>query len=838
MDDHKYIPGDGPIGAQLALVGESPSFDEMISGRSFTGPSGKELDRLCKEAGFNRGNCWVTNVVKEFVPPSPPGSKIPFFKRCQLAGIDYNKYIGELRIELESIKPNCIVALGATALYSLTGKTKLQQQRGSILQGMGAKVVATWHPVNFIRQESEIQGYWNRKVAILDLKRAWEQSKFHGLNLPTRHLYIARNTHQIIDFFERHRNDTRPALDIEAINCIPACIGIAFSPYEGMTVPLWNIPGKIEYIHEAEMAIVWKILAEQLYRDDIVGQNFGYDRDKIKRLGFIIKQLISDTMLKAFALNPELPKNLAFLTSVYTEEPYYKDEGMYEGSIEDLFIGCARDSCVTKEIDLKFDPELDEMNLRPFYENFLMKLSPLYNWIENNGLKTNQQIRETLIDKYVRWSEQLSYHLFKIAGVPVNVNSPKQVNIFLYEAMKIPHRIGTGEEVLTQILNNVKLNTNQRAAIELVLEKRRVDKTINNYLLSPTDFDGRTRTSYFLCLETGRSSTNQQEAPIRPYQSAVSYHSNKLKNNIAIGSAFQTMTKHGDIGADIRTQYEADEGEIFIQVDSSQAEARVVAKLANDEATLEMYDKYDAHAVTASWFFGGGESDYSKKVLGYECPERFAGKTLRHSGNLGASKRRASVELNTQARKYKILDPKTKMTYVISEKEADIALVIFHSKTPKIRAVFQKEVIDALQKTRQLIAPVPHGIDAPVGGTRIFFERWGDELFREAFAYLPQRTVSENTKAAALRVRNRAPWIRILIESHDSLLCSVPIPRVNEAAIILRTEMERPIDFSQCSLRRGILVIPSDIETGYNYKELSKYKWLVPELPVELIGER
>jgi uracil-DNA glycosylase family 4 len=828
-DNPQYVGGSGPLGAKLAIVGESPSWDELDTGKPFTGPSGKELDRLCKEAGFYRSNCWVTNVVKEFVIPNPPDKKIPFRKRCMMSGVDVDKYIDELRVELNQIKPNCILGLGATALWAATGKTKLQQYRGSIMYGLGSKFVGTWHPVNFIRAESEMQGYWNRKVSILDMKRAWEEAQSSELNLPTRHLYVARNSHQVLDFFNRYKGHARPAVDIEAIDCIPACIGFAFNQYEGMTVPLWNIPGKIEYIHNGEMPIVWQILAEQLWRDDIVGQNFGYDRDKIKRLGFIIKRLASDTMLKSFCINPELPKNLAFNTSIYTREPFYKDEGMYEGSIEDLFIGCARDSCVTKEIDLLMDGEIDEMNLRPFYENFIMQLSPLYSWIENNGLRTDMKVKEQLIEKYVTWAERLNYHLFKIAGVPINVNSPKQVNIFLYESLKIPHRIGTGEEVLTQILNNVKLSEIQRSAIELVLEKRRVDKTINNYLLSPTDFDGRTRTSYFLCLETGRSSTNQQEPPIRPAEQVISYHNGKLKS-VVMGSAFQTMTKHGDIGADIRTQYIADEGEVFIQVDSSQAEARVVAKLANDEATLRMYDECDAHALTASWFFGGSESDYSKKVLGYECNERFAGKTLRHSGNLGASKRRASIELNTQARKYKMLDKKTGLTFTISEKEADIALIIFHKKTPNIKNVFQKEVVDCLSKRRQLTAPVPYGIDAPKGGTRTFFERWGDELFREAFAYLPQRTVSENTKAAALRIRKRAPWIRILIESHDSLLCSVSIPRVNDAAIILRQEMERPIDFSKCSLPRGTLVIPADIETGYNYKELSKYRYLVPDI--------
>ena len=83
----------------------------------------------------------------------------------------------------------------------------------------------------------------------------------------------------------------------------------------------------------------------------MVGQNFNYDRDKIKRLGFRVKKSWADLMLKAFAIDPELPKNLAFNTSIYTKEPFYKDDGMYKGKIEDLLIGCASDACITCEVD-------------------------------------------------------------------------------------------------------------------------------------------------------------------------------------------------------------------------------------------------------------------------------------------------------------------------------------------------------------------------------------------------------------------------------------------------------------------------------------------------------
>src|SRR3990167_7273570 len=168
----------------------------------------------------------------------------------------------------------------------------------------------------------------------------------------------------------------------------------------------------------------------------------------------------------------------------------------------------------------------------------------------------------------------------------------------------------------------------------------------------------------------------------------------------------------------------------------------------------------------------------------------------------------------------------------------DMAMIVkaiktFHAKQPKIRGVFHEQIRKCIKKDRRLIAPSPYGIDC--GAPRIFYERYGEDLFRQGFSYIPQRTVSENTKGAALRVSGsmeygitgRASWIKIIVESHDALLVSVPINRRFEAANILREEFERPINFSKCSLPRGQLIIPCEIEEGYNYKDLSKFKWLV-----------
>jgi len=661
---------------------------------------------------------------------------------------------------------------------------------------------------------------------IFDFKRALTEAFSDEIDLPQRRLSVCRNSAQLADFLKRYENATRPALDIEALHCIPTCLGISFNPKEGLSVPLWNSRG-ISSIPDSDLVSIWILLADALARLEVIGHNFKYDQDKIRRLGFIIRKLVSDTMLKAFAINPELPKSLAFNTSIYTREPYYKDEGAdfdpSKQSIDDLFIYNARDACVTKEIDLAMDADLDDLGMRPYYDNFIVPLHELYLGIENEGFCVNYEKRDRLLEKYVKHSERLAYEMFMIVGDTVNVNSPKQVDKLLYETLGLPRRDTTGEEDLTALLlnktNGAKTET-ERRVIEIILEKRRVDKTIGNNLMALPDYDGKMRTTYFLCLETGRTSTGQQEPPIRPQVELRNFDGKKIKKNL--GTAFQTMTKHGDIGQDVRSMYEPEPGYVFIQADSAQAEARVVFLLANDEQALEDIDTHDYHALTASWFFGGSEDDYSKKKLGYESPIRFAGKTLRHAGHLGAGKRRAYTELNTQARKYKI-------DISITEPKAEQALKIFHLKQPKIQKVFHAEVIKSLEKNRRLIAPVPYGIDALHGGVRTFFERWGDELFRQAFSYIPQRAVSDSTKAAALRIRRQAPWIKIILEAHDALLCAVPIVRLNEAAPIIKRELERPIRFGNCSLPRRSLIIPCELETGYNYQDLSKFKWIPQE---------
>lgn len=819
----EYVKGHGNNSPKLVIVGESPSVGETAAFQSTK--HWRQFYELLRDAGIHPQEVWFTYVCKHFVPPNArSGRKIPFLVRAKQAQVDMDEQVSNLAIEINSLNPNCVLALGNTALWATTGKSGISDYRGSILPGLGGKVVSTYDPRGLnVWEPAEFIGYWNRHVMLFDIMRAHKQSFFSGINRPSRNLQICKTSGQLADFIERHKNYTRPANDIEARGSgLPFCNGFSFRPEEGICVPLWNKGETANSftIPDSEMVQMWLLMNHIYTHYEIVGQNFKYDEDKLVRIGFKPRKLVSDTMLKQFAINPELPVSLGFMTSIHTEEPFYKNEGMYEGSIEDLMIGCARDSCVTKEIDLSLEVELNALGMSKFYYNFLMELHSLYLGVENEGFYIDSAVREKLFHKYISWSERLAYELFSIVGAVVNVNSPKQVAILIYDTFGITNRGGgTGEEAITEILNrqSLKLDDGQRRALEIILEKRRVEKTLGHYLAAMPDFDGKMKTTYFLCLDTGRTSTGQQDPPIRPEIEIIGEDGKKKKK--VMGTAFQTITKHGDIGADVREQYVPEKGHVFIQVDSAQAEARVVFLLANDENALYQIDHHDYHALTASWFFGGTEDDYSKKKLGYEHPIRFVGKTLRHAGHLGASKKRAAISVNTDARKFKI-DIK------ITEAFAGAALDKFHKNQPAIRGVFQAGIQEALKKNnRYLTAGLPYGIDSPCGGKRQFLERWDDELFRQSYSYIPQRSVSDNTKAAALRLRKREPKLaRLILEAHDGLLYMVPEREVDYFAPLLKEEMERPIRFENCSLPRRDLVIPAELEVGYNYMKLEKYK--------------
>ena len=141
--------GEGAAGARAMLVGEQPGNEEDLSGRPFIGPAGKLLDKALEEAGIDRSQAYVTNVVKHF-KWEPRGKRRIHAKPN---AVEVAACLPWLEAELATVQPRVLVCLGATAAQALLGRDfRITQSRGKWLEStLAPKVMATAHPSSILR---------------------------------------------------------------------------------------------------------------------------------------------------------------------------------------------------------------------------------------------------------------------------------------------------------------------------------------------------------------------------------------------------------------------------------------------------------------------------------------------------------------------------------------------------------------------------------------------------------------------------------------------------------------------------------------------------------------
>jgi uracil-DNA glycosylase family protein len=142
--------GAGAAPAQLLFVGEQPGNDEDLRGEPFVGPAGKLLDRALLEAGIDRTQAYVTNVVKHF-KWEPRGKRRIHEKPNAREVAACRPWV---MAEIEVVRPRVVVCLGATAAQALLGRDfKVTQRRGELIEntGLAPYVMATVHPSSILR---------------------------------------------------------------------------------------------------------------------------------------------------------------------------------------------------------------------------------------------------------------------------------------------------------------------------------------------------------------------------------------------------------------------------------------------------------------------------------------------------------------------------------------------------------------------------------------------------------------------------------------------------------------------------------------------------------------
>jgi DNA polymerase len=162
------VPGEGPARATIMLVGEQPGDQEDKQGRPFVGPAGGVLAKALQDAGIARGEAFVTNAVKHF--KFEPRGKRRLHKRPNAHEIERCHWW--LEFERRIVKPAIVVALGATALRSVSGKPlAINKVRGRILPlPDGGRMLATVHPSYILRIKDDADKRAQYKRLVADLK--------------------------------------------------------------------------------------------------------------------------------------------------------------------------------------------------------------------------------------------------------------------------------------------------------------------------------------------------------------------------------------------------------------------------------------------------------------------------------------------------------------------------------------------------------------------------------------------------------------------------------------------------------------------------------------------
>ncbi|MGH2676310.1 MAG: UdgX family uracil-DNA binding protein [Actinomycetota bacterium] len=167
-DATQTVFGEGPPGAEIVLVGEQPGDQEDRRGKPFVGPAGRVLSETLEDAGIDRTQVYVTNVVKHF--KFTPRGKRRIHKRPSTAEVAACR--PWLQGELEAVKPRALVTLGATAAQDLFGRSfRVTRERGRPLDSdLAPLVMATVHPSSILRAPDDETRRAERRLLVADLE--------------------------------------------------------------------------------------------------------------------------------------------------------------------------------------------------------------------------------------------------------------------------------------------------------------------------------------------------------------------------------------------------------------------------------------------------------------------------------------------------------------------------------------------------------------------------------------------------------------------------------------------------------------------------------------------
>lgn len=300
----------------ILFLGSFPSHDETI-------PSARVLRAQMRAAGLEPDDYEMLNVF------STPG-EYDDFKRVKADEETTEKELARLGAEIRQRAPTVIVPLGAIALWALFGTNQIGSYRGtpviSTRTAEGIKLLPTFHP-------EDIRKQWKfYSVGVADLMRAEKEAiKGPGITYPKRTLLLSPTVSEVESFLADCQKSPLLSVDIETGWGQITSIGFAPTPEVAMCVPFVDKrkPNRSYWPTDTQELRVMKAVREVLEHPvPKLGQNFQYDLQWIaEKWGINVRNYAEDTRLLHHALYAELPKDLEFMGSSYSDQGAWKTWG-------------------------------------------------------------------------------------------------------------------------------------------------------------------------------------------------------------------------------------------------------------------------------------------------------------------------------------------------------------------------------------------------------------------------------------------------------------------------------------------------------------------------------
>ena len=392
-------------------------------------------------------------------------------------------------------------------------------------------------------------------------------------------------------------------LETTSLNVKEACIvGIALSikENEGWFI---SIPENTENISEYLKDLIPIFENENITK---LGQNIKYDISVLRWNGIKIKGPIIDTMIAHYLIDPDQRHNLdAMSEAILNYKPIHitslignkKNEqiSMREVNLKDLTNYATEDADITLQIWNKLKYILEEKNLGKVFYEIEMPLLPVLTEMEYRGINIDRSILREQSNEIGEIIVKLENLIYTKAGMPFNINSPKQLGEVLFDLLRIVEKpkktktgqYQTGEDVLAELKSKHKI-------VEEILRYRQLAKLKNTYLDAlPNEISKKTsriHTTFSQAVTTtGRLSSqnpNIQNIPIRTSE-----------------------------GRQIRRAFIPQNGYQLLACDYSQIELRIMAELSGDEKLKEgFFNNDDIHTITASNVFKIDIADVSREM--------------------------------------------------------------------------------------------------------------------------------------------------------------------------------------------------------------------------------